>query len=736
MIRNLFTATSGLQGHQTLLDVVGNNLANVNTTAFKAERLRFSDQFSDVLRAHTGPTGAIGGTNPNQVGQGVKVAAIDSIMVQGALETTGNNLDLAIQDEGFFVVRNGNQDFFTRAGAFSIDGDGRLVDSATGYRLQRAGIVGEPSVTTPGFQVATDNGINIPLGAAIEGVRTANVTLAGNLDAEAIGPLQEQIQINTPLTTNNGTPATTAADLNDLDQLQNPGAGDFVDGDLVQITGTLPGGQDVSGTFVYTAAGDNTVGELIRVINDIFGGNDGAAGTESPNGATATLVNGIIQLTANQPGVADLTMNLSTSDGDTTGVLELNNFVLVTDGKEGDQTTSSIEIFDDQGTSHTLTQTFEKQANNEWDLSVSIDPSGSFDGLDARVDGITFNENGSFQSVAGVDTNQILSTSLPLTFAATGTTSTRAAAGTDTLSDLVQSSGTYDATDAIRVDWTRPDGTSSSTVIGAAAAGAVAPFVLDLSAGTSTLTAIVALLNNAAIFGGPTATGGAEVRLSDNGQLVVTANAVGVSQTSLTLTSIVGTPATPSGSTAFDSFIEVQQGTEGHDGDDDIQVEINNLSGFNTPQTIEIGLGTVGAFDGLTQFGGFTSAAATEQDGSAAGNLIDVAVQSDGIVNGLFDNGRTIGLAQLAVASFTNPSGLDRVASNYFSDNTNSGTAVIGIAGSGGRGTIQSGVLENSNVDVTVEFTRLITAQRGFQVNARSFSTANSVLDETVNLVR
>ncbi len=714
MIRNLFTATSGLQGHQTLLDVVGNNLANVNTTAFKAERLRFSDQFSDVLRAHTGPQANIGGTNPAQVGQGVKVAAIDSIMLQGALETTGNNLDLAIQDDGFFVVRNGNQNFFTRAGAFSIDGGGKLVDSATGFRLQRTGIVGEATATLPGFQVNGDNSIDIPIGTTIAGEATTEISFAGNLDAEAIGPLQETARINTPLTIG-GVAAQAGDAINSLDQVTTA----FGAGDVIEITGTTLDGKAINAQYVFTAA--DTVQALLDTINSAYGAfQDAAATVPSPNGATASLdVNGAITLTANRAGAGDLAINLS-SRASNAGAATFSNFVLVTDGKDGDTTTTAIEIFDDQGTSHTMTLTFQKVGDNEWDMIASIGPSGDFAGFDARVDGITFNEDGSFQSVTGADTQTVVASTVAATITDTATPASTIVADETTVvtaTDLVPATFVGD----IVVQATVKVGDQTFTVTDST--------TLDE---TSTLGAIETLLNGATFFGSAAANANlpagftATAEFDDSGVLVVTADNVGPAEITLSI-------ATDSGISFLGDFTTT---TPGQDGDDTIDFEILNLDGFDTVQNIQALFGTVNGFEGLTQFGGFTSAAATEQDGSSSGTLVDVAVQSDGVINGLFDNGRTLGLAQLAIATFTNASGLDRVANNYFSDNTNSGEAVIGFAGAGGRGTIQSGVLENSNVDVSVEFTRLITAQRGFQVNARSFTTANSVLDETVNLVR
>ena len=142
--------------------MVGNNLANVNTTGFKAQRVRFADQFSQTLRAHTLPNGSLGGTNPIQVGNGVKVAATDTIFTQGSIEQSGNALDLAIQGGGFFVVNDGAQDLYSLVGAFSIDAQNFLVDSASGYRVRRVGVVGEGTPTSPAFQVSGNKGFQFP----------------------------------------------------------------------------------------------------------------------------------------------------------------------------------------------------------------------------------------------------------------------------------------------------------------------------------------------------------------------------------------------------------------------------------------------------------------------------------------------------------------------------------------------------------------------------------------------
>src|SRR5262245_48077143 len=154
MATSLLSGVSGLRVHQAMLDTVGNNLANLNTVGFKSSRIRFSDLLSEDVRPATGAaSGSVGGTNPIQIGLGVQIAGIDTILKQGSIESTGNELDLAIQGDGFFVATDGIGTIFTRAGALGVDENNQLVDPGTGFRLLRYGTVGEGDAVTPGFQV-------------------------------------------------------------------------------------------------------------------------------------------------------------------------------------------------------------------------------------------------------------------------------------------------------------------------------------------------------------------------------------------------------------------------------------------------------------------------------------------------------------------------------------------------------------------------------------------------------
>ena len=136
MMRSLFSAMTGLRNHQVRMDVIGNNIANVNTVGFKANRVTFQEELNQVLRDATKPSGAIGGRNPMTVGLGVSVGTVDTLFSQGAVENTERATDLAIQGEGFFVLSDGTRRLFTRAGNFVLDAEGRLVHPSTGYVLQ------------------------------------------------------------------------------------------------------------------------------------------------------------------------------------------------------------------------------------------------------------------------------------------------------------------------------------------------------------------------------------------------------------------------------------------------------------------------------------------------------------------------------------------------------------------------------------------------------------------------
>jgi flagellar hook protein FlgE len=178
MLRSLFAGVSGLRNHQIRMDVIGNNVSNVNTVAFKSGRVTFKEGFAQLVAGASRPPGDHGGINPIQVGLGTQIGSIDTMFSQGNIETTGLSTDLAIQGDSMFVVAKGTQHFYTRSGNFQLDADGRLVSPTNGFVVQ--GRMAVNGVYQDGIQ-----DIKLPFGQKTAALATTNVTLAGNVDASA-----------------------------------------------------------------------------------------------------------------------------------------------------------------------------------------------------------------------------------------------------------------------------------------------------------------------------------------------------------------------------------------------------------------------------------------------------------------------------------------------------------------------------------------------------------------------
>mgnify|MGYP001159237451 CR=1 FL=1 len=201
MIRSMFTAISSLNLHQKYLDVVSNNLANANTTGYKASRVMFQDQFAQMMSPGSAPTATLGGTNPTQIGLGVGMGFVSPNFTQGTLQSTGRNLDLGVEGDGFFVYGQDANRRYSREGSMGIDSEGYLVNVSSGLRTQgwladAAGAV-DPNAPVEDIQIDTSRSLarataNVYLGgnlnATTDGAGTANVTM-GVYDS--LGTLQQ-----------------------------------------------------------------------------------------------------------------------------------------------------------------------------------------------------------------------------------------------------------------------------------------------------------------------------------------------------------------------------------------------------------------------------------------------------------------------------------------------------------------------------------------------------------------
>ncbi len=181
MLASLFAGVAGLRNHQVRMNVIGNNISNINTIGFKSGRSIFQEALVQSLRGAGRPSAVSGGTNPVQLGLGMNVASIDNLFTQGGLELTGQITDLAIQGNGFFILSDGNQKFYSRAGAFGFDANSNLVNPSNGLYVQGKMAAGDGTIPA----TATVGNITLPFGQQDPANATTRVEYGNNLDASA-----------------------------------------------------------------------------------------------------------------------------------------------------------------------------------------------------------------------------------------------------------------------------------------------------------------------------------------------------------------------------------------------------------------------------------------------------------------------------------------------------------------------------------------------------------------------
>lgn len=373
----LLTGVSGLLAHQRMLEVVGHNIANVNTTGYKSQRANFADLLYETIQpATSGNGGANGGTNPSQIGLGVKLSQIDRNFAQGSLENTGGQFHLAMDGEGFFVVSDNVTDYYTRSGMFSLDNEGVLV-APGGQRVKRVPGVGEPDGINPSFQVPGEEFIRVPFGASIPGVATNNVTLTGNLSANLSQPLATIMVSNTPFMTNSSK-ATAATLLNQLDGLKVP----YAAGNSIQITGVDTDGTPINASLAVD--GTTTLGDLTSFIDGIY------------SGVTTTFSDGSLIMQADQVGPSTFSMTI-VDDGQLD--YRLQSIRESVEGQWSDTLPVSVTIYDQRGGAHDIELTFTKLEDDVWKLNADM-PIADGTILIDEISEITFNDDGTLSTTS------------------------------------------------------------------------------------------------------------------------------------------------------------------------------------------------------------------------------------------------------------------------------------------------------------------------------------------------
>lgn len=549
MMRSLYSAVSGLKTHQTKMDVIGNNIANVNTVGYKSQSVTFQDVMYQTTQAATGAnaTTGRGGTNAKQIGLGSTTGAISSsIATAGASQTTNDPFDIQITGNSFFIVSDGNSNYFTRSGAFAVDSSGNLVTKTNGY-------------TVMGWQ--------------------ADGT--GNIVKDTVSPLQI-------MSANNQTSKAEATTKATITGILDSNASGF----------STSSGYVMSLSF-YDAMGYKYTAKF---------------SVHSAEGAT----NGTTHTAANPYDVGDYYVTLD-SITDSSG-----NTVNASEYTFG----SALNLTNVSTTTTTLAYTNTNLADTTSPFNV-VDPSGTAYTIDDSTGNVV------------------------LTNTSTGTSNTLYTAGT-------------------------PAGTTYS-------------LSSDPSGNIILTTNTTSNITNNGII----------ISYDDTGNGEFT----GINEDSATTNSILNF------GNAFGQFA-------------DITIDWSGTSMGNNDSTCTLAA-TPGASDKTTG------------TGRSLGSLTGVSIDTSGKIYGSYDNGDEKLLGQIAVASFANPSGLEKVGSNLYSTTLNSGDFDgVGQDVSADGGSMATGVLEMSNVDLSSEFTEMITTQRGFQANSRIITTSDSLLEELINLKR
>ncbi|RJP14978.1 MAG: flagellar hook protein FlgE [Candidatus Abyssobacteria bacterium SURF_5] len=382
----LYNGVSGLSTISQSLNVIGDNLANVNTTGFKASSALFETVFSQTLVGASGPNGGLLGTNPIQVGLGVKLSAIQRDFTQGSLNATGSYADMAVQGNGFFILSDGEGLAYTRDGSFGLAVDGTLVDPATGLRVQ-----GYQAVDGVVNSTGAVGDIVVPIGMSIA-QETSVAQFSGNFDASGdIATTGTVTDGPALLDATTGLPATGTTLLTDLEDALGTNLG-LQPGDIITIEATK-GGAEITTTYTVTAA--STLNDLAAAIESDFGIVNGSVTIDADGSITITgdlgtgnAIEDVILTAADPSGTARTDFNNVFNPGGASAFTEL----VAADGESF--VVSGLTVFDSLGNAVPLNITYTRIGTNTVEYLAESPPGTS---VGSGV--ITYDENGQFVSV-------------------------------------------------------------------------------------------------------------------------------------------------------------------------------------------------------------------------------------------------------------------------------------------------------------------------------------------------
>ncbi len=371
----MFTGLSGLSSNSQRLDVIGNNIANVNSTAFKSSRIHFAPTFSRNFSLGTMPGATTGGTNPTQIGLGTTISGTQRSFANGAINPTGIATDLAIEGDGFFIVQQGNERFYTRAGAFERNSQNTLVTGSGGK------VMGYPVDSQFNIQQGQLSEINIPIGSMTLAEATRNVALNGNLNAAGTIATTGSVHTSVPMYAGPDTTTLTAmtgnenlvSGSNNL-YLQNPTpqlAIESGDNTIITISGIEKGGKDL-GTHTFgfmddataTARGvdghGSTMADFTAFLEGVLGLSDDAVDGHDLGGSISINGDGEIIINGNEGTVQDLRItdaSISATSDSGNGMANPFSFTKANEAN-GEAVRTSFVVYDSLGTPLTVDLSF------------------------------------------------------------------------------------------------------------------------------------------------------------------------------------------------------------------------------------------------------------------------------------------------------------------------------------------------------------------------------------------
>lgn len=772
MMRSLYSAVSGLKTHQTKMDVIGNNISNVNTVAFKSSSVTFSSIMYQTLSSASGANAEMGtgGVNAKQIGLGVTTGSTSmSITSAGASETTGLPFDLRITDKStssFFVVNNGSENVFTKAGSFYVDGAGNLCMKSTGYTVMGWGV--DPTTQTIKKDTVSALKVMSPENMTSEPEATTKAQCTGVIDSKS-----------TQVTSSTGS----VMNLLVYDNLGYPYTARF----SVQAQDVKGGKYAVNLTDIIDAKGNSILSSKVA-LGDLFGvsGSTGGQGSNTvitdnyafASGKSKTDINLAIQKSAKSKLAVGATTNPTYTyyidAKDINAQLGLTDKLALPDGYRVKFTSEKITYKEALADLQTLDGSEDANKNEKYLFvedsagnvvaagkpTVTNPPTTAQTG-DTVTSGVEWKfiegkigTDGKFaaEQVNGADKACSYTLTKKQTlddFTSLGTvvTSTDGVTGykfnvEDIRDALALDKLTYPE-NAVLYYW--PTYTSGDISVTDAA-------------GTKKFSSMVALEDGKKVPN-PSKTVGPEELLKDYSYTTI----VGSDLASATSdTGALFTEEPPS-----DAEIRYNMFSGNYNivtpAKDGFTLQFNTVDGTltsvgggnNLSQTLNLSKLTAAGYDGFKDVtidfssllnynnSGSTTAAMSGGDADAVGKgkklgaMTGMSVDQSGKIYASYDNGNTVLLGQISVAQFANASGLEATGDNCYRSTLNSGEFDgIGVEIDADGSSITSGELEMSNVDLAGEFTSMITTQRGFQANSRVITTSDSMLEELINLKR